>query len=232
VKKSEARQIIFEHLGGVLTPAGFRLRKREEAFARRIEGGVQVVGIPLIDYNPVFVFSLVIVIRLDVVEQIFHRFVNIDPKYYSQGTTTITQLEYFIKEIPPEYCRDGAVDYKVRTPEDIAGAMAHLLPVVRGSILPFFERYQTVSAVHAGVNCSVPSIDSTQPPWGAMDALILARLADSSDFERLVGLYYKHLHDRLRPENRDRFDSLIAYLRRHSPTALAQAGSGEGVSAI
>ena len=51
------------------TPAGFRFSKgREQCYLRRVEGAVQRIYVPLIDYNPLFEFSFAVGIRIDEVE--------------------------------------------------------------------------------------------------------------------------------------------------------------------
>jgi hypothetical protein len=222
VKKNEVRQAIYGYLGSVLGTVGFRIIKSEERFLKRMAGGAFAIGVPLIDYNPEFIFSLVMVIRLDIVERIYYRFVEVDPKYHSQGATVITRLSYFVKDVPGRYRRFGPAEYKVQTEEDIAGAMSHLLPVVQASILPFFEKHRTVADLHAAVNQSDPGIDASQRLDGAMHSMILARLADSPDFERIVTRHCHDLLGQLLPEDKNRLDRLIAYLREHSPVALAE----------
>jgi hypothetical protein len=223
MKKSEVAALIYENLGSVVTPAGFRFRKREARFVRHIPAGRQDISVALANYRPEYQFSLVMGILLDAVEHTLRLFIHIDPTYNAERVTTLTQLTYVIGDVPERYAGVLPGEYKVEAPEDIAGAMAHLLPVVERRILPFFDRYQTIAALNDGVNRAEPSIDSTLGPIGDMHAMILARLADAGDFERVVASHQAKLAGRLLPEDQERIDRLVAYLREHAPGDLLHA---------
>ena len=74
MKKREVAELIYEMLAGILSGTEFRLTKSDAGFMRKIPKGRQMLGVPLWDYEPEFEFSLNICIRLDAVEEIFHRF--------------------------------------------------------------------------------------------------------------------------------------------------------------
>src|ERR1051325_1093655 len=153
MKKQEMANLIFEMLSGVLAGTDFRLKKSEDAFVRRIPAGIQMLGLPLWDYNPHFEFSLNICVRIEAVEEIFHQFSRSPPKYHSMSTTTITRLEYFT---------GGSGRYKVTTAEDVASSGRFLSNVIRDRIIPFFNEHQDVQALDRAVNCQQPGIDITQ----------------------------------------------------------------------
>src|ERR1700729_2445177 len=111
MKKQEMASLNFEMLSGILSGTDFRLKKSEDGFVRRIPGGRQMLGLPLWDYNPEFEFSLNICIRLDAVEEIYHRFSGSPPKFHSMSFTMMTRLEHFTG-VPARY--------KVSTAEDVA----------------------------------------------------------------------------------------------------------------
>jgi len=73
----------------VVSTAGFRFKKASDAFVRKIEGGRQELGLPLVDYNPVFEFSLTLCTRLEAVQEITNRFSGSPPKYHSITLTSI-----------------------------------------------------------------------------------------------------------------------------------------------
>jgi hypothetical protein len=202
MKKQEMKNLLFEMLGGILSTTEFRLKKSEDAFVGKIPHGRQMLGLPLWDYNPEFEFSLNICIRLDAVEEIFHRFSGSPALYHSMSVTTITRLEHFT---------GGPAKYKVKTAGDVTSVGSILLPAIQEKILPFFHEHKDVQALDRAVNCEHPGIDITQNPSGAMHAVILARLAGNKDFERLV---VKHRTDmQLAAEVPHPFNRLVEYLK-------------------
>jgi hypothetical protein len=202
MKKQEMKNLLFEMLNGILTGTDFRLKKSEDGFVRRIAGGRQMLGLPLLDYNPEFEFSLNICVRLDAVEEVFHQFSGSSPRYHSMSDTTITRLEHFT---------GGSARYKVTTAADVASVGGVLSSIIRDKIVPFFNEHQDVEALDRDVNCQQPGIDITQNPSGAMHAVILACLAGNKDFERVVA---KHQTDmELAPEVTHPFNRLVEYLK-------------------
>ena len=202
MKKQEMADPIFHMLGSVLSETGFRLKKSEDGFVRKISGGRQMLGLPLWDYNPEFEFSLNICIRLDAVEQVFHQFSGSSPKYHPMSFTTITRLEHFNR---------GPAKYMVSTAKDVTSVGGALSGVIRDKITPFFHEHKDVQALDRGVNRRQPGIDITQNPSGAMHAVILAHMAGNTDFDHLVTNLRNDMQ--LAPAVPHAFNRLVEYLK-------------------
>jgi hypothetical protein len=204
MKRQEIADLIFEMLSRVLAGTDFRLKKGEEGFVRKIPGGRQMLGVPLWDYNPEFEFSLNICIRLDAAEEVFHRFSGSAPKYHSMSFTTMTRLESFT---------GGPPRYKVTTAGDVASVGDLLSSVVREKIIPFLNENNNILCLNRTVNYERPEIDATQNPSRSMHSVILAHLARSEDFDRLVA---KHRTDmQLAPGVSHAFNRLVESLGTH-----------------
>lgn len=164
-----------------------------------------MLELPLVDYNPIFIFSLTICIRMESVEEVFNMFSGLPSKYYSTTMTTITRLESFT---------GNQGEYKVVAAEDIASAGRVLSAVIRDKILPFLNHHQDIAALDKAVNREHPGIDSTQNPTGAMHSVILAHLARNKDFDQLVAKHRTSMQqfdpDIIRP-----FNELVEYLKAH-----------------
>ncbi|MBI2804655.1 MAG: hypothetical protein HYX68_06685 [Planctomycetes bacterium] len=196
------KDLLFKMLADILAGTDFRLKKSDDAFIRKITDGRQTIGLSLYDYNPEFVFSLVICIRLESVETIFHLFSGSpSPEYQAMSETTITQLEYFMA---------APAEFSVTTEQDVAANGRVLSGVVRGKIVPFLDKLQDVKSLDIAVNRQVPGINSTQPPYGPMTSIILAHLAGNPDYDRLVARHRADLN--LPPEMDYPFNHLVEYL--------------------
>ena len=204
MKKQEMASLNFEMLSGILSGTDFRLKKSEDGFVRRIPGGRQMLGLPLWDYNPEFEFSLNICIRLDAVEEIYHRFSRSPPKFHFMSFTMMTRLEHFTG-VPARY--------KVLTAEDVASVGDVLSGVIRAKIVPFFNENENINDLDRTVNSERPGIDVTQNPSSAMHSIILAHLAGNKDFDRLV--VENRTDMQLAPGVAHPFNSLVEYLKRH-----------------
>lgn len=205
MKKQEIRDYIYAGLKEVLAGAGFKLNKKEGAFTRSIPNGFQRIYVPLYDYNPLFVFSLTIGIRLDAVEDIVNQFSGTVGPGQAQTTTSLTQLGYFTHE--------NRKEYEVSTKEEIDSALSDLTTLINSKILPFLEQYQDVQSLDDAINKKkLPEFDSTQPLSHAMQSITLAKLANNPSFSALVTEYKKSLEN-FHPADREQFDRLASSLQ-------------------
>jgi hypothetical protein len=191
MKKSEVKNLIYESLKGMLEAHGFRLNKKQEGFVRRIPDGKQYIGIPLVDYNPTYIFSLTLTTRLETVQSILNLFTGSPPQYHAITVTTITQLDYFTKK---------KTEYKVATEADISNAIVDLTPLAHGKIIPFLDQHQDVVSWDKAVNspnndvCGdssmltdrYDSVDNSNHPYRGMTAVVLAHLAGNPTFDDII----------------------------------------------
>jgi hypothetical protein len=202
--KQEVKEKIFQQLQPHLP--GFKLRKKEESFARPIAGGTQFIALALVDHEPRFKFALPISTRIEEVEEIFNRFAGSPPKYHHMTRTTTTLLAYF-------YGQSEKKQFMVQSPEDIAAATADLAPVLRDRIMPFLDSHQTVQSLDAVMNGPEgPSFDKTNPPYRQMSGLILARLAANPRFDALAEAALAESRG-WHPQDAKKLETLVAHLR-------------------
>jgi hypothetical protein len=202
MKKAEVRGLLYDKLGETLTVAGFRLRKADEAFVRKVGGGLDRVYVPLWDYNPVFQFSVTAAIRIDAVEELFHRCSGAPPPYQKQSSTTLTQLSYF----------GQPAELEATSPAEVTAAAVRLAPVITGQILPFFDRYNDVAALDRSLNGGGdPGLDSTQLPSRALHWVAIGHLAGNPGVKQIAARFAEEMREFPETE-RARLDCLLAEL--------------------
>jgi hypothetical protein len=206
MKKPEVRDLLYSRLSDVLKPAGFRVRKADEALVRPISGGLNRLYVALWDYNPVFQFSLTAGIRIDAVEELFHHCSGSPPAYHKMSSTTLTQLSYFTKP----------AEFEVTTPEEIVAAVDHLTPVITGKIVPFFDRYTDLATLDRALNGGEdPGADTTHLPSRALHWVAIAYLANNPHVEEIAARFAQEMQTFPESE-RAKLDCLLAELR-HNP---------------
>jgi hypothetical protein len=204
MNKADVKECIFKELEPRIHDASFRVKKSEGAFVRVTPIGKQVIGIPLIDYNPDFKFSLNISVRIEAVESLIHQFLGSPQKYQKLSYTYSTPLARFVS---PE---DGW--FVVSSPEEIARAAVRLEPIVAEKIIPFLDSHDNVSALAEVMNLThIP--EKLPGPGPAMYAVTVARLAKRPEFEKMV-VDCEPRVARLHPAMQDIFRNLVAYLRK------------------
>ena len=98
-------------------------------------------------------------------------------------------------------------------------AVDQLAPYITNDILPFLDNHQDVKSLDRLMNQGI----EPQQVWGregrgswlswyAMSAVILARLAQNPDFDRLVERHRHELHD-FDDDDKDRYEKLVEHLR-------------------
>ena len=218
--KTEVRRMIVDTVSPVVSPAGFRFKKATEAFVRKIDGGRQELGLPLVDYNPVFRFSFTLCMRVEAVQDITNRFSGSPPKYHSMTLTSITQLEFLSLAAGP----GNRVDFEVSSEAELMAVMPGVLTMMSERVLPFFEEYRDIAAVNRGLNpegtersfriVGFPdrrAFDATNQPYRAMTGVVAAYLANDPRLDALIGAYRSQISE-MPEHDRSKFENLVSYL--------------------
>ena len=220
--KSEVRRLIVAAIDPVVSAAGFRFKKASEAFVRKIKGGRQELALPLVDYNPIFRFSLVLCVRLDAVEELTNKFSGSPSKYHSMTLTSMTQLEYFG---PATDSQHGAW-FELASETDLLKIMPDVLDLLRDRVLPFFEEYCSIEALNRGFNPvgtehliradrDRRTFDASNLPYRAMAGIAVAYLAKDPRLAMLINGYRNQVTG-LNDMDRTKFEELVGHLSLES----------------
>ncbi len=203
MKKIEVRAAIYAELGKSLEPAGFKLVKSEEAFVRRFDGGAHKIFVAMVDYQPQFLVSLAVGIRLDTVEDVFNLFSGADANGRRITLTSITQFEHFA---------DGQRDLSVSTTDELKVAAELLVAIVTRRITPFLDQHRDPASVARDFNASGHGgFDGSMYISHAMHSLILAKLFEPERYSSLLSQHAQVIANHT-PFDRQRFDALVQHL--------------------
>ena len=224
--KAEVVRIVTEALTPVVAAAGFQFRKRSQTFVRKINGGRQEFGLPLVDHDPVFEFSFTLCIRLEAVQEITNRFSDSPPKYHRGTLTSITQLEFL--GLPAQQGR--GVIYRVDSESELEAILPSVLEMVRLRVLPFFDEYKHIEAVNRGLNpigaehtfqavwppdrCA---FDATNQPYRSITGVAVAHLAGDARLSDLIAAYRAQIQE-AQESDRRKFENLVGYLLGQTTT--------------
>jgi hypothetical protein len=212
MEREQVRKLIYEGLRPTVSEKGFRFKKGE-GFVRLIPEGRQIIGVPFIDRRPEFEFCFTVSIGLKAVAKIVNLLSGVALQYRSLYYTTITQPEYFVP--------NGPTRFRVVNEQDIVDGTIAVSRILLERVFPFLDEYQTVKAIDRAVNRErLPGFDTSVWPWG--DHLTIAHLAGNPDFDRLEREFRTEMLEQTPQEERDKFETLVAYLR------LSRAGEKMG----
>jgi hypothetical protein len=207
MKKREVIESIYTLISPLLESKGFRLKKGiDGGFFRFFPGGYQCIGVSLVDLEPDFDFSLVLSIRLDVVEDIANKFNAAPAKYHARTATFATFQERFLPK--------GETKFTVSTEAEIGSAIAQLKPVIEERIIPFLDQTQNLETVaEAMMLTEIPKI---LPGGPNLRALAVAWMIQHPKFERIASTYKERIRQYPK-KSQEELDAFIAYLRDSVP---------------
>lgn len=157
------RAALYDALGRLVEPAGFQLRKREEGFVRAVPGGRQTLVVTLWGHPPAELsFGLVCCVAMDAVTSLLKPF---------GGGTILTQLEHFGLEPVRPY----GVQLPIPSLEAVGQTVGKAASVIRGQLLPYFDRYQTVAALDEALHGGGSEEEQRPQGWQGIVARLRPR---------------------------------------------------------
>src|SRR5690242_14384976 len=88
--------MLVERLSAMLQGTGFTHARGSEYFVRPIATGRQSIGMAIWDRQSSVDVALLVSVRLDAVEDVFHKFSGAYPEHRSLSSTVTTPLNYFV----------------------------------------------------------------------------------------------------------------------------------------
>lgn len=209
MKNAEVSAVLDQEIKLLTRPLGFRHHK-ELGFVRRWSGGFDSISIPLVDYNPIFKFTLVFGIRLDAIEQFTRQFTSVAPGFEDSTKTALIRLDYFTGR--------RYTEYEVTNAAEIQVALQEAAAILLNDWFPLVDHCKTPQGLYAAINTPRGQIpfDHTQLPYCAINHVTLAYMCDLARLESLIAEYDRQMAN-TNPRVRAPFDRLVAYLRAAHP---------------
>ena len=124
-------------------------------------------------------------IRIDQVEDLYHKASFFEPKYHKTTPTIGISLE--------AYLNDGQEHrLALHREEDLPACARQLLALFELTVEPFFQRYARLEELEKEVNVAHRKSIFSGPKFEGCVGLILAKLVGNPDYEQLKGRYYKY----------------------------------------
>jgi hypothetical protein len=175
--KKEVTETLFSELSTILKPSKFKASKKDNAFIRKVGNGSHWILIGVYDYNPLYQVSFHLGIRLDEVEEMFHKFSGTLPNYQHQSLTCSTPIKFLSQE---------NVDlYNVQSPAELAVVIRNFNQVYTKQGELFFSNHATAELLTKGLLTLGDGFNSIITPYSYMKLLILIRLTNQGDYEKI-----------------------------------------------
>jgi hypothetical protein len=177
MNKKEVTETLFGELSALLKPAKFKASKKDNALIRKVANGSHWILIGIYDYNPLYQISFHLAIRLDEVEAVFHKFSGTLPNYQGQSLTCSTPFKFL--------SLDNTELYNVQSPGELASVIKTFSDVYDQKGESYFSSYGTSESLTKALLTQSEGFNSLITPYNYMKLLILVRLTNQGDYEKI-----------------------------------------------
>lgn len=177
---------VLVNLGEKVNSFGFKLLKSACEFTKKTDFGWNKYQIVFILRDVGWELKPSLLIRFDVVENIFHQISDFDRKH-QKGTPTIG---ISIEDLDNSLTTQKRFELSNET--HINSVVQSLFDVFKNSALPFFSKYDSLSEIDNRLNSCIDDTSLTGGIFKGTKSLIIAKLTKRQDFEKLLGVYQSY----------------------------------------
>lgn len=213
------KKAVVDALEPRLRERGFSLRKSKTWFVRRRGDATDKFQLVCLDAKPGLRLQPNVGMRIESVENIFHRTSRWEPEY-QKDTPTLGA--------PIGALRGGtnsSCDILVEELADVPRAVVELERLFREVALPYYERFSDLCEIDRVLNDE----PNARTPHRGMNwlrcatGLIVARLVGRPNYDELVAVYRKTLETTDKGFYVSRFEDLVDSLRDMRPSSSSEA---------
>jgi len=190
MKKTELKRELLGNLRVLLKPYEFTLVSRMDWFVRKDKRSL-IYRLDFYggnDRDIGYAISPSLAIRIDEVEEIYHKVSRFEPKY-QKDTPTIWPTIRGLQGSKVGY------EYELDSVEDITPVVGKLFSIFEDIALPFLEENSSIAAIDNLLNSNPENEDSIfdTPVPRFYRGVIVAKLAKRENYGQIVEAYRKHL---------------------------------------
>lgn len=182
---NELKDVALSYLSTELEKSGFKLNKSLAEFTRKDKEGWQKFQLIFLTRNAGWEINLGMLIRKNVVEDIYHRASYYEPKYHKSTPTIGITIQ--------EYLNDGEEHrYYLNSESDLDSCIGGIIKEFKSVALPFFDKYQSVEAIEKAINVKNGKSIFAGVKYEGNMGIILAKLVNNPDFDYYKNQYLKY----------------------------------------
>lgn len=216
-EKKLLKEELLERLDNTLQKEGFKLSRSAGEFTKRKSDGWWKYQVIFLDRDYGWELNLGMLIRKNVVEEIFHEISGFGEQY-KKGTPTIgITVENYLHDKNDRYRFD------LQNDADIENIRRQLIGIFYDYAVPFFEKYDVIGEIEKAVNAMNVDVDNsslTGPVFNGFKGIILAKLCNKENYRSLMRDYYEYYSNFSDGFYLPNFEKLIAYLDTLDTTSL------------
>jgi len=176
------KQQVLKSLDDKLEKFGFKFKKSDDSFVQNTVSGWNMFSVVLLKKGTGWNIRPGLLIRFNIVEDLFHQISDFEKKY-QKGTptlgTSIEDLDIDGLESRFDLTEEGQIDL----------VSDKLFELFKSVGVPFFEKHKELHSAERAVNQDVNNTHLTGPIFKGTKGLVLAKLLNRKDFTALQEEY-------------------------------------------
>jgi hypothetical protein len=205
MKKQEVRNVIYEGLGEILIPAGFKGVKKEKLFRRKTPYGFQKVGNSLVDYSPTFSFACFVIIRFDAIEDILDVALSRPSDYWGVTGTVNLDLRFSLGQ---------HLEFEVHSEVEIKEALHVIKEIFDSHVFATLDNCNSIDAVERLLNNDLDMKPLSRVQNNTHAGIVSAALVGRDDFLEIVSRY-RHSRAAYQESFRADFEKFVEYVTKN-----------------
>lgn len=178
----ELRNALLERLALDFAPYGFVLNKALAEFTKRSAQGWEKFQLIFLVRSNGWEINPAMLIRINVVEDIYHKASYFETKYHKTTPTVGIPLENFIN--------DGkGYRFDLTSEADIEHCYQNIMTLFKKAVVPFFLQYNNIEQLDKEVNVESSKSIFSGPKYEGNLGIILAKLAHNPRQNQLENKY-------------------------------------------
>jgi hypothetical protein len=176
---------MFESIRQQLMGEGFILQAPKHRFIRRRDGITYIFQLVCLEARPGWRIQPDVAVRIDRVEEIFHRTSGFEPRYQKDTPTVGGAIGNIMQG------DNRACEFLLESDSDIASVSQESVRVFREFAVPYFNRFSSLSEIDAELNdAPTERTPHRVAPWlRCAPGLIVAKLTGRPNYDQLVDIY-------------------------------------------
>lgn len=177
MQKSEVRSALYAGIDDMLAGLGFQIRKKDEVFERKFDGGFQRIYVMLLDRRPKIVVDYLISLRFDAVQEVTHPYIWGAADDYKESGTCNLVLRYFVPAMPDSFYIENI--------DDMMNHLNTIRPVFADRIVPLLQECLELGCFERKANLD-ETMSHGAPSDAAHAGIAAAYLINPGAFEDVV----------------------------------------------
>jgi len=208
MRNYELKENLLSKLESVLSFYGYKLKKSSDEFVHKNKEGWFKFQLIFLERDDNWEINLGMLIRINKVENIYHKGSYFEPKYHKTTPTLGITVE--------DYINDGN-DYRFDLVklEDIETCFHGIIKLFKEVAVSFFEKYRNIEEIEHAINVREGSSMFSGIKYEGNLGIILAKLVNNPDYEYFKAKYLKYYKEHYDGFYLDEFENILKVIEEN-----------------